>query len=570
MAVMIPDTVDYRDSKSKGERLVFQWLSNSTVPGIAFHSLLQKNHTHKIMGEVDFLYICERGLLCIEVKGGQDIYCKDKKWYSFSKSQNEYGISNPFLQAQDCMFALKRYFSDTYGKISPEAKYLIGYAVVFPECKFTGKGNDLVTEVMFDNNYALSGFPSFLAKCFDYWEKLENERHHRDVEKLTTEETDRIVNLLRGDFRVVPSMNLEMQHIQQKIITLTEEQYDALDATKLNKRVIIQGAAGTGKSVLALEKLRQSVSANKNTLYLCYNKNMAKYAKNSITNVNSELYTVSTLHSLIQNILELDDLYEKNISEICALFISANLDAIVDRFDYIIVDEAQDLMSITVIEVLDKLVKNGLKNGEWVLFLDPNQNIFTNDKEYNFALDYINESYYPTHLLLNCNCRNTEQIARSTSVLSLIPPVKYLKISGPKVKIVKYANPNELKTILRQELVSLFAGGTSPSDLIILSKYKYNNSGISGLKALNNYTVVENNDINKFNKNSINYYTTQSYKGLESNIVFYIDIDGFRDEKDRLINYVAMSRAKIMLYIFYSNSLEEEYNDVTVEGLDLL
>jgi hypothetical protein len=569
MATMIPDTVDYNDPKSNGERLVYQWLSEYNISGFVFHSLLQKNHKHKIMGEVDFLYICERGLLCIEVKGGQDIYCKDKKWFTFSRSQNEYEISNPFLQAQDCMFALKRYISDIYGRDSFQAKYLFGFAVIFPECKFTGSGNDLLTEVLFDNTYSLSEFSSFLINCFNYWEKTENEKHNRNIMKLSAEQMEQIVNLLRGDFRVVPSMNLEMQHIQQKMILLTEEQFDILDNTKLNKRVIIQGVAGTGKSVLALEKFRQSVSVNKKTLYLCYNRNMAKYANISVQNLNFNESSVSTFHSLIQKIFSLENLYEKSIDELCSLVKDAEIKDD-NVFDYVIVDEAQDLMNISVIDILDKLLKGGLKNGEWIFFLDPNQNIFNNDREYKFALDYINESFCPAHYILNCNCRNTEQIARSTSVISLVPTAKYLKLSGPIVRRFIYSDKKELRTIFRKELISLFSSGTSSADIIILSRYKYINSGISGLQSLNNLDIVENNDINKFNKNAINYFTVQSYKGLESNIVFYIDIDGFSSEYDRFLNYVAMSRAKIMLYLFYADTAKEEYNNITAEGLNLL
>ena len=566
---MIPDTVDYNDPKSNGERLVYQWLSEQTIPGFAFHSLLQKNHKHKIMGEVDFLYICERGLICIEVKGGQDIYCKDKKWFSLGKSQSEYEISNPFLQAQECMFALKRYVSEIYGQDSLQSKYLFGFAVVFPECKFTGKGNDLLTEVLFDNTFSLSDFPFFLIKCFDYWEKTENERHHRNILKLSSEQINQIVQLLRGDFRVVPSMNLEMQHIQRKMLLLTEEQFDVLDSTKLNKRVIIQGVAGTGKSILALEKFRQSVSMNKKTLYLCYNRNMAKYASLSLKDTVFDRSTVTTFHSMIQKYLNLEKLYEKSMTEINPLLDKIKIEN-GDVYDYIIIDEAQDLLNISVIELLDKLVYGGLKRGEWIFFLDPNQNIFNNDKEYNFALEYINETYHPAYYLLNYNCRNTKQIAKSISVTTLVPLAKYQELSGPVVKRFTYSDSKELKIIFRRELLSLFAGGTSSADIVVLSKYKYINSGISDLKSLNNFDIIENNDINKFNKNAINYFTVQSYKGLESNIVIFIDINGFKSEQDRLLNYVAMSRAKIMLYLFYPVTAKTEYNDITAEGMDLL
>jgi len=185
-------------------------------------------------------------------------------------------------------------------------------------------------------------------------------------------------------------------------------------------------------------------------------------------------------------------------------------------------------------------------------------------------LEYINETYHPAYYLLNYNCRNTKQIAKSISVTTLVPLAKYQKLSGPVVKRFTYSDSKELKLIFRKELLSLFAGGTSSADIVVLSKYKYINSGIFDLKSLNNLDIIENNDINKFNKNAINYFTVQSYKGLESNIVFFIDINGFKSEQDRLLNYVAMSRAKIMLYLFYPVTAKTEYNDITAEGMDLL
>ena len=60
------------------------------------------------------------------------------------------------------------------------------------------------------------------------------------------------------------------------------------------------------------------------------------------------------------------------------------------------------------------------------------------------------------------------------------------------------------------------------------------------------------------NKNVLKYYTVQSFKDLEADIVFYIDIDGFSDTKNRMINYVALSRAKSFLYIFFNKSLNDE------------
>ncbi len=104
---------------------------------------------------------------------------------------------------------------------------------------------------------------------------------------------------------------------------------------------------------------------------------------------------------------------------------------------------------------------------------------------------------------------------------------------------------------------------------IILSKYRHVNSGIRLKENICGLNIYEPDDITKFNRRELNYFTVQSYKGLESKIVFYIDVDGFLSPQDRMINYVAMSRAKILLYVFYKNSKKNEYLNMIENSQEL-
>lgn len=567
MAKLIPNEIDQEDSRRDGERLVFEWLSEPSIPGTAFYSLLQKNHKHKLIGEVDFLYVCERGLLCIEVKGGQEIFREEQKWFSRNKAHQINKISNPFAQAKDCSYALKNYIVDIYGQGSPQSHYLIGYAVVFPECKFTGSGNDLVTEVMFDGRYSINDFGDYLNSVFDYWERLEIERHGYYPSKLTNTQLQQITNLLRGDFSVVPSMSLELQQIERKMLLLTEEQFDVLDITENNPRVIVQGCAGTGKSLLALEKVRAYAAKEKKVLYLCYNKNMAAYAKKSLTDVDYNYITISTFHALIISILGDSTLYQKSTKELCEAYLVRKPDS--TRYDYIVIDEGQDLLITDAFDVMDALLVNGLNKGNWVMFLDPNQNIFNQSADYDFAMEYLREYSHPVVYTLNYNCRNTEQIALRTAALSLVPPAKKLKITGPKVVAKSFEDRKDFVTKFKKEITSIISGGLSAKDIVILSKKKLQNSLLSELRSVCNLTVIEQENISEFSKSSLNYYTIQSYKGLESNIVFLIDVDGFGDQHNRLLNYVAMSRAKLLLYIFYDQYCQDDYRDTLDKGRDM-
>ncbi|MBR5676915.1 MAG: NERD domain-containing protein [Paludibacteraceae bacterium] len=568
MARMIPDYISREDPKREGERMVFEWLSNESIKGTAFYSVLQKNHVHKLIGEVDFLLVCDRGCLCIEVKGGKDIFRRDGKWYSVSHRDVENEIHNPFVQAKDCSYALKKHLATVYGKKSKQADYLIGYAVVFPQCRFTGSGNDLVTEVMFDARYDLDDFPRFISDTFDYWDKLEVEKHNVHPERLTIVDQKQLRDLLCGDFRVVPSMHLELQHVNQRMIELTEEQYALLEIIDENPKIVIQGSAGTGKTLLALQLVRNSAAKEKKVLYLCFNSNMSEYAMMSLD--ASDKVKVSTFHSLIMNALNDKSLFDVSVKELCRTFMRMKAEREFEKYDVIVVDEGQDLFLAEVFDVLDVLLKNGLENGEWAMFLDPNQNIFNPTEEYEQTKDYLKELCHPVFYPLTINCRNTQPIASRTAALTITRPAKNLKLAGPKVITRTYDGAKSLVSELRKELQSLLASGIPAEDIVVLSRYRKENSCLADVPSLCNLEIVENSNISSFKKRALNYYTAYSFKGLESRIVFFIDVDGFASVKDRMINYVAMSRALLQLYLFYDESKKEEYQETLDRGSDVL
>ncbi len=567
VANMIPKYIDQEDPRRNGERLVFDWLSDRSVEGTAYYSLHQKNHRFKLISEIDFLFVSERGFICIEVKGGQDIYRKDRQWFSVNKKGISNPINNPFEQAIGCQYALKEYFESVYGKFSRQSKYLVGYAVIFPECCFTGTGNDLVTEVVFDCKYNLKDFPDFLNKVFDYWEKQEIDKHRFTPTNLTTEELRQANDLLRGDFCVVPSMNLELQHTERKMIQLTEEQYDVLEDIEENHRAIVFGAAGTGKSLLALQLVIKTSAKEKRVLYLCFNKNMAAYARNSIeksTNID-----IFTYHSFAASLLSKEEILNQDVRKLSRNILNIK-DCIKEKYDLVIIDEGQDLFYAETIDVLDKLIENGLSNGEWAIFMDPNQNIFNDSSEFDFTLEYLKSICHPIVKTLRINCRNTEQIARRTSILTSTPHAKYLKVSGPKVVTKKYESKRDFLKQIKEAIMSLLASGINAKDIVILSPRKKCNSVLSGIDSICNLSIVEKIDISTSEKNSINYYTVQSFKGLESKIVFYVDMFGFESLENRMLNYVGMSRAQIRLYLFFDLNLTEEYSDAIDKGEDLL
>lgn len=548
MVEMIPNYIDQENPRLNGERQVFNMLRNSKYDGIALHSLWQKNQTHKLMGEVDFLLITPKGLLCIEVKGGYNIYRKDGIWYSVDRNDFEHKIKNPFKQAQECMYALKNQLKDTKFKNA-----LVGMAVAFPECYFTGQGNDLLTEVLFDASE--DNFDVYIKRVYEYWFMRYKETNNFTCRDLNENDIKDLKKILRGNFAVIPAMGKELENISNEIISLTEEQYEHLNkTTEDNDRVMIKGVAGTGKSILAIEKAKQLMAQGFKTAYICFNRNMGKLAELSIGDIPEGSF-VGTLHRLLLN-QNLNINVENSLSNICSDFIkNAN---ITEKFDALIIDEAQDLMDYNIIETLSLFLKGGLENGKWIILFDPNQNIFQPMASFDETFKFLKEFCRPAIVSLNVNCRNTKQIAEKVSTMTKVESAQYKNINGAEVVLKTFESNRECISELRKQLQSLLTGGVNANNIVILSKYKKENSILKDESTLCNLPIKEMDNISYANKNVIKYCTVQSYKGLESDIVFYIDIDGFSDTKNRMINYVALSRAKSFLYIFFNKSLNDE------------
>lgn len=568
MSTMLPDHIDQTDPRRNGERMVFGWFSQPNVPGTTFYSIEQKTHKKKLISEVDFLYVCDRGFLCVEVKGGQAIFREDRTWYSTNYWGEDNEINNPFQQAIGCQNALKRYFEQTYGKYSNQANCLIGYAVIFPECIFTGSGNDLVTEVVFDGKWNVEDFPRYLNKVFDYWEEQEKIKHSTVPVKLSTQQTRQAIDLLRGDFHVIPSMKLELQSAEQKMIELTEDQYDLMFDLEDNKHAVIFGAAGTGKSVLALEYARRCAAKGKSVLYLCYNRNMMLFAKNSLSESVSSI-DVSTYHGLLSKNIKDNSFITSTVPDVSKSFLQAGVTP-EQKYDVVVIDEGQDLMYTEVLDTLNLFIEKGLKHGRWAIFLDPNQNIFNPSEEYDFAWEYLQAEMTPYTKTLRYNCRNTEQIARRTAELSWVPPAKYLKIQGTRVITKTFDGKQDFIKIFKQELTSLLASGVLAKDIVILSRNKKQNSLMADIDSLCGLQLRECNTIVESRSTGLNFFTVQSFKGLESKIVFFVDIPGFESVYNRMLNYVGMSRAMLQLYIFFDKSVRDEYEEVLEKGEDFL
>ena len=564
MVEMIPEFLS-PDIKSQAEKKLFTDFRDFQTDEhyIILHSLGLTEHINNVFGEIDFVVICSRGVLCVEVKGGS-VSCNKGVW----KFTNRYGKSDespkgPFVQVQGNMQSLRQHLQKRLGKWDPLATCQFASCVMMPECEFFYERVDINTEILFDKkSYQNLGLT--VKYSFDYWEKKLFDQHGFTGNGLSYEEMKRLANLLRGDFHFVPSMKDTIDDTVKALCVLTDEQYDILESLADNERTLVAGVAGSGKTLLAMEQARRLCWAGKDILFLCFNRSISSYVQYQFEREGLSI-NACTLHSImgdgpVDN--PSPDYFEKQLPEV---FLKREG---IKEYDCLVIDEGQDLFRMSYLPCLNRLVKNGLTDGCWSIFFDQNQNLYNNNDQFDACLGIL-KKYGAASFKLTINCRNTKQIADANTLMTGISNIGRPKVSGLSVEYISYHDKSEEYRILCTLLDKLKNEGICGGDLIILSRYSLSNSMncLSSSQIPKNIgTLKTGGQIWRAKKNEIRFSTISAFKGLESKAVILIDVDGFSDQTIRLLNYVAISRASSLLYILYDIGKEEERQTMLVSG----
>ena len=272
MARMIPAQIDVA-VESSAERRVFDLLEHDPDTGgwTVIHSLGLARRPTGPYGEIDFVVIVpgER-IVCLEVKGGR-VSCRDGIW----RTMDRYGRSvelkkSPFAQARESMFALRRAIADHFGRGSPEANCPIGFAVVFPDVACPPESPEFERTDVIDAEDLRRPVSSSINRVVS--SRL-REFQQRSGERLpTTSQIRALVGYLRPSFDLVVAKSVSLGRTGDRLLGLTGEQYDRLDELEANPRCLFEGAAGTGKTLLALEYARRADGAGAKVLFVCFNR----------------------------------------------------------------------------------------------------------------------------------------------------------------------------------------------------------------------------------------------------------------------------------------------------------
>lgn len=560
MAVLIPGM----PGKCTGsERQVFHRLERDLDSDwIVLHSLGLVGHSQKLWGEADFVVLSTKGVFALEVKGG-DVACRDGIWHFGKPGSRDYYTKqeSPFNQAKDVMFALKKVL-----EAQPAFRdLLIGYGVIMPHAAFTTEGPEIEPGVLLDARNFRRPLGFYLGRLGRFWEETYRNRHGVVRRPPTRNELRQIRELLRPDVDSTLSLGSYLNGLEEDLLQLTNRQITSARGMENNPRTIITGRAGTGKTVLAIDRARRLAGAGRDVLFLCFNRLLAQHVRWGLQDKpEAARIRVSHLHGLMREAIVaagLDDrlalaaateaeLYGRIFPEI---FVEAALALEPPVADVLIVDEAQDLLTLANLDALDLLLKDGLKRGNWNLFLDPQQNIYGKDSEEAMAL--LQEAGYATYELYE-NCRNTRQIALQASIISGVDLAIEGAMDGVPCECIYYSG-DDCGARLESEVRDLLGRGVEPRDMIVLSTRKRGSSTLADVRELAGLQIRDLTD--GPDDTAIHFATFHAFKGLERKVVLAIDLNGIGEEARALLHYAGLSRAIGILMPFVAESERTNY-----------
>lgn len=545
MVTFIPPYMG-EEIKSNAEKKMYNVLQKLEMENAyILHSLGLPRHKTKIYGEIDFVIVCERGVACLEIKGGR-VECRKGKWFFIDRyGVRRYKSEGPFAQVTGNMFSLRDVLRKKFAGEPYINNLLMACGVVFPDIRFESSAQEIIPEIIYDKK--TGSINEYMERMFDYWQA----RQHHEPKRLTASEVENIVAFLRGEFVFIPTLGSHLDAVEQHLIRMTSEQVQIMDALEENDHLLVRGGAGTGKTMLAANFAMKQAGQEKKVLFLTYNKNLANNVQQQVG--KNAFLKIINIHALFGEYIPVD---AQSVGKNAQKYFSEELpDAFENclesmereqlselQYDLLVMDEGQDILKPNYLKCLDWLLKGRFESGRWAVFYDEKQNIY--NPEYQDGLEII-MSYPSTKFKLFVNCRNTIQIGTYSAKVSGVESDTFIRENGEEVQKIVYINEDDFGEKIKDILKKLEEGQVSMNDVVFLSPKRYENSLLNKVDVQVDVLGSEGHD----NEGLPVYATIQGFKGLDSKVVILFGMENVRDDIFSKYIYIAGTRARTLLYI---------------------
>ncbi len=278
MATIYPEKLPehiLQDPMRAAERRVYQALASLPGTFTVFYSVAWggKNYGSTVDGEADFVIAHPSlGLLILEVKGGGIEYdARSNKWTTTNRYDETFDIKDPVEQARKSKHAL---LEKLKGIPDWGRRWIImGHAIALPDIDLPNHSlkPDLPLVLVVDRS-KLAAMTTAIQDIFAYWQDED-----KSADGMGADGLQMVTNLLANSFKLHTTLGVELDYDDARIVELTEDQMRILDFLAHHRRAAVQGCAGSGKTMLAMEKARRLAEEGFDVLLTCYNVSLAEH-----------------------------------------------------------------------------------------------------------------------------------------------------------------------------------------------------------------------------------------------------------------------------------------------------
>lgn len=488
--------------------------------------------------ETDFvIFHPKKGIICLEAKAGRVKFENGYWQYGSGKRMKHDG---PYIQAKRNKWNLSSYMNE-HGLEYENQHCKKLHAVWFPDVplsKFQGQHLPAEGDINITlTSDAFGHIEECIEKIFAY------DGQDRAITCLSERDAQRILNrVLAPTFNLISLQEVEKERTKNVFKRMLKEQVALLNYLEEQDNAIINGLAGTGKTVMAIEKARRHSDRGEEVLFLCYNHFLKEHLKSNYPYPHVSYYTIDGLAcKMCETETPEYELFQEKLED---MFCEGTF-----PYRHVIIDEGQDFgrTELEEEEIIDLLKSNVIDNeshpGTFYLFYDKNQMVQTRK-----VPKYIEDA--DCKLTLYRNCRNTENIALAS-----------LRLLGTD------KTPKLFPDAVRGDLPEMGFCSTREETIALLNSEidKYVDAGYTDITILTCKTEESsiiadwcNDSKYNYKRGYVKFTTCRKFKGLESDVIIVLDIDKsmFSNQGEQLM-YVGSSRARFKLSCIVNLSEEE-------------
>lgn len=570
MARMIPPTIG--DDAPPGEHAVFAALRDAPDDWVVFHSLEIAHHVSQVQGEADFVVIAPgHGVLVIEVKSHESIEADGHGRWRYGN--RDWTTRSPFEQASGAQHSIIE-FLESRG--SGPVGYPIFHAAWLTQLSKNSFAKGIgwhEWQLLDAADLAADKAPGAIIRTLNKASAHLAETisgYRRVAGQPDAAHTERITELLTPRFVLELSAKELARRREHEQATFTAEQVRILDVVGSNPRLLVEGPAGSGKTWVAAEAARRASDSGKRTLVVVFN----RLIEARLAELCGEGIEVRRIHSLMAQVVDRHagkneaarklvskrvepDWYDVTLPE-QALEAALELGP---QYDYLVVDEAQDVALEQYLDVLDALLVGGLAQAPVFITGDFDHQVIYRRHEGPDEHDapdaratVLRRIAGLVTLHLRSNVRTTPEVARFVAELIGEPTLysEHRRSDDDQVSVERhtFSTIDEQQALLSDAVELILSEPFTVRELVILSPYARERSAAGQALADRNADDRLTSRLGTGIEDStrIRWGSIHEFKGLEAPAVILTDVDLSKGYHRDLL-YVGASRATDRLVV---------------------